>query len=90
MTPLFHQKETDQSNRFSVIVNDLKTAETVQHKTALMTLINCIINTTPDTVERNRIRNEFIGRLWPWPTLQSTLHQVHIIELRETELEKSS
>ncbi|CAG2205701.1 Inverted formin-2 [Mytilus edulis] len=57
----YFKKETDQTNRFSVIINDLKTAETVQHKTALMTLINCIINTTPDTVERNRIRNEFIG-----------------------------
>ncbi|XP_061183577.1 inverted formin-2-like isoform X2 [Saccostrea echinata] len=55
------KKETDQTYRFSAVVNELKAAETVPHKTAILTFINCIINCTSDRQERNRIRNEFIG-----------------------------
>lgn len=44
------------------MVNELKAAETVPHKTAILTFINCIVNCTPDLQERNRIRNEFIGK----------------------------
>uniref|UniRef100_K1RAT7 Inverted formin-2 n=1 Tax=Magallana gigas TaxID=29159 RepID=K1RAT7_MAGGI len=55
------KRETDQTHRFSAVVNELKAAETVPHKTAILTFINCIINCTPDLQERNRTRNEFIG-----------------------------
>lgn len=58
---LIFQRETDQTHRFSAVVNELKAAETVPHKTAILTFINCIINCTPDLQERNRTRNEFIG-----------------------------
>ncbi|KAK3099925.1 hypothetical protein FSP39_011867 [Pinctada imbricata] len=59
---LSHLKSTtSQTYRFSVVVNELKDADTAPHKTAVLMFINCIINCTPDLVERNRIRNEFIG-----------------------------
>ena len=49
-------------HRFSFIVNELKLAETVPHKTAVLTLINSIICNTPEQHTRCRIRNEFIGK----------------------------
>ncbi|KAH9510002.1 hypothetical protein Btru_044810 [Bulinus truncatus] len=48
-------------HRFSFIVNELKAAETLPHKVALLTLINAIINSTNDRTQRCRVRNEFIG-----------------------------
>ncbi|KAL3880229.1 hypothetical protein ACJMK2_032478 [Sinanodonta woodiana] len=54
------KKEADLLHRFSIIVNELKVAESPQHQTSVLTLINCIINCTPEIMERIRIRNEFI------------------------------
>ncbi|OWF54490.1 inverted formin-2-like [Mizuhopecten yessoensis] len=55
------KKEMDQTHRFSIIINELKSAETVSYKTAILTFINSVINCTADVVERNRLRNEFNG-----------------------------
>ena len=42
-------------------MTELKLADTVNYKAALMALINAIINCTQDLLHRNRIRNEFVG-----------------------------
>lgn len=48
-------------HRFSFVVNELKLAETIPHKTSVLTFINAIICSTSDRTQRCRIRNEFIG-----------------------------
>ncbi|XP_061190247.1 inverted formin-2-like [Saccostrea echinata] len=50
-----------QRYRFSVIVNELKTADLVPYKTTLMAFVNCVIAANEELEERVRIRNEFIG-----------------------------
>ena len=55
------QRLTNQYHRFSIVVNELKSAETVPHKTAVMTFINTIINCNKDLTQRCRMRNEMIG-----------------------------
>ncbi|KAJ8298510.1 hypothetical protein KUTeg_025041, partial [Tegillarca granosa] len=50
-----------QRYRFSIIVNELRTAELTSYKTTVMAFINCILVATEDLHERIRIRNEFIG-----------------------------
>lgn len=55
------QRLTNQYHRFSIVVNELKSAETVPHKTAVMTFINTIINCNKDLTQRCRLRNEMIG-----------------------------
>ncbi|XP_041357353.1 inverted formin-2-like isoform X2 [Gigantopelta aegis] len=47
--------------RFSLILNELKSAELVPYKTTLMAFINCILVATDELKERSMIRNEFIG-----------------------------
>ena len=55
------QRQTNQYHRFSFVVNDLKSAESVPHKTAVMTFVNSIINCNKDLTQRCRIRNQMIG-----------------------------
>ncbi|KAK6976132.1 inverted formin-2 [Biomphalaria glabrata] len=56
-----YKKSRHLYHRFSFVVNELKAAETLPHKTAVLTFINAIINSTGDRFQRCRIRNEFIG-----------------------------
>ena len=58
------QRETNQCHKFSVVVNELKSAETVPHKTAGMTFVNALINCNPDLAQRCRIRNQMIGQFF--------------------------
>ncbi|KAK7475289.1 hypothetical protein BaRGS_00033436 [Batillaria attramentaria] len=55
------KRKTNQYHRFSMIVNELKSAETVPHKTAVMTFINTLINCNLDLNQRCRVRNQMIG-----------------------------
>ncbi|XP_064609571.1 LOW QUALITY PROTEIN: inverted formin-2-like [Liolophura sinensis] len=55
------KKVTNQSHVFSAIVNELKDADTIPYKTAILTLINCVIMGTSDLVDRCRVRTEFEG-----------------------------
>ncbi|XP_056003577.1 inverted formin-2-like [Ostrea edulis] len=50
-----------QRYRFSLIVNELRTAEMTAYRTRLLTFVNCIIVANENLEERVRIRNEFIG-----------------------------
>ncbi|KAJ8316813.1 hypothetical protein KUTeg_004717 [Tegillarca granosa] len=60
LSALNHVKKMQQSvSIHQIIINELKTAETAANKTAILTLINCIVNCTSNVVERNRIRTEF-------------------------------
>ncbi|XP_067660533.1 inverted formin-2-like [Haliotis asinina] len=62
ITALEHfKREENQSHRFSIVLNELKSAETVPHKTAVMTFLNCIINCNTNIAERTRCRNELAG-----------------------------
>lgn len=56
------QKDTNQYHKFSIVVNELKSAETVPHKTAVMTFLNTLITCNPDLSQRCQIRNEMIGK----------------------------
>ncbi|KAL5011364.1 hypothetical protein ScPMuIL_009915 [Solemya velum] len=53
--------DTHQTHKFSLIVNEMRTSETIAHRTAILTFINCLISCTTDLMERTRIRNELIG-----------------------------
>ena len=48
--------------RFSLLLDELRAAETSTYKTTLLAFINCIIISTEKLEERVRIRNEFIGK----------------------------
>ena len=61
----YSQKMTHQSSKLSIVMTELKLADTVNYKASLMALINAIINCTQDLLHRNRIRNEFIGKYKP-------------------------
>ncbi|XP_062592916.1 inverted formin-2-like, partial [Saccostrea cucullata] len=50
-----------QRYRFSLIVNELRMADLVPYKTALMAFVNCIIVANEELEDRVRVRNEFIG-----------------------------
>ena len=56
---------THQSSKLSIVMTELKLADTVNYKASLMALINAIINCTQDLLHRNRIRNEFVGKYKP-------------------------
>ena len=55
------QNTRSQRYRFSLIINELKQAETTPYKTSLMGFINAILISTPDFETRIHMRNEFIG-----------------------------
>ncbi|OWF45788.1 FH2 domain-containing protein 1 [Mizuhopecten yessoensis] len=50
-----------QKYRFSLLIDELKSAESVEYKTILLEFINCIIIYTQKIEDRIRIRNEFFG-----------------------------
>lgn len=56
------QREKVQRYRFSVVVNELKSAENVPYQVAIFSFINAVILTTEPINERIQIRNEFIGK----------------------------
>jgi hypothetical protein len=56
-----YRKSKGQSYRFSLLVNELRNAETESYTLCLLSLINCIVSASPSVQERIRIRNEFIG-----------------------------
>ncbi|XP_028397641.1 inverted formin-2-like isoform X1 [Dendronephthya gigantea] len=59
---LSHYKSTKgQRYRFSVIVNELKNAESSSYKATCLAFVNSIIIASDQFDERVRIRNEFIG-----------------------------
>ena len=55
------QKMTHQGSKFSIIMTELKLADTVSYKTSLMALVNAILNCTGELQYRSRLRNEFVG-----------------------------
>ncbi|XP_046853440.1 inverted formin-2-like isoform X1 [Xenia sp. Carnegie-2017] len=59
---LTHYKSTKgQRYRFSIIINELKNAESNTYKTTCLAFINSIIIGSEEFDERVRIRNEFVG-----------------------------
>ena len=58
----FFQSTKGQRYRFSVIVNELKNAESSSYKATCLAFINSIIIASEQFDERVRIRNEFIGK----------------------------
>ncbi|XP_040568629.1 uncharacterized protein form3 isoform X3 [Lepeophtheirus salmonis] len=47
--------------RFQLVVCELRNAKGDEYKTVLMAFINCLVISTPQIKDRNRVRNEFIG-----------------------------
>lgn len=59
---LDHYKEFKSSRyRFSVVVDELRHAKSNEYRTVLLAFINCLVISTPQLKDRNRLRNEFIG-----------------------------
>lgn len=45
-----------------MVVDELEKANDVEYQVALLAFINCVIISASNLQERNRIRNEFIGK----------------------------
>ena len=71
------QRQTNQFHRFSIVVNELKSAETVPHKTAVLTFVNTIINCNKDLTQRCKMRNQLIGNSLTC-SLSLFMHYVHL------------
>jgi len=56
-----HKRDNHLYHKFSLVVNELKMAETVPHKTAVLTFINCVLAGAKDQGHRMRLRSQFIG-----------------------------
>ena len=56
------QRTKGQRYRFSLLVQELKTAETEEYVASVLAFINCIIARAPDIASRIKIRNELIGK----------------------------
>ncbi|XP_070554154.1 inverted formin-2-like isoform X4 [Ptychodera flava] len=57
----FYKVRKNQRYRFSLIINELKTAEVVAYTTTLVAFINSLLFATEDTEDRRHLRSEFIG-----------------------------
>ena len=55
------QRTKGQHYRFSLLVQELKGAETEEYVAGILAFINCILAGAPDISARVRLRNEFIG-----------------------------
>ncbi|CAE1234297.1 unnamed protein product [Acanthosepion pharaonis] len=56
-----YKKEAAQTHRFSILITELKQADTVGYKCSIVSAINCIISANDNLHGRHKIRNEFIG-----------------------------
>jgi hypothetical protein len=55
------QKHNNERYRFKFILHELQYGPTVEHQTAVIAFINCLILATSELQERIRIRSEFLG-----------------------------
>ena len=56
------QRTKCQRYRFSLLLQEIKNAETHEYAAVIMAFINCIITGAPDLGQRLALRNEFIGK----------------------------
>ncbi|XP_078330126.1 inverted formin-2-like [Crassostrea virginica] len=56
-----YKTQKKQRYRFSLIANELKSAENIPYKTTLIAFVNCIIVSNGEVKDRVAVRNEFIG-----------------------------
>ena len=63
LAPYISQSEKHLYHSFTVMINELKLAETVPHKTAVMVMINALISGCPDRPARMRVRADFVGEI---------------------------
>ena len=63
MLPSFSplQRTKGQRYRFSLLVQEMKGAETEEYVACILAFINCIIAGAPDVTSRVTLRNEVIG-----------------------------
>ena len=55
------QRTKNQHYRFSLLVQELQSAETTDYRSCLLAFMNCIVAACNDLSRRVKIRNEFIG-----------------------------
>uniref|UniRef100_H2Z1H7 FH2 domain-containing protein n=1 Tax=Ciona savignyi TaxID=51511 RepID=H2Z1H7_CIOSA len=53
-----------QRYRFSVVINELRSAENLPYQTGILSFINAAVLSTESIHKRVKLRNEFIGHLW--------------------------
>ena len=58
---MYIQCTKGQQYRFSLLIQELKGAETEEYFACVLAFINCIIAGAPDISARIRLRNEVIG-----------------------------
>lgn len=58
-----------QRYRFSLIVNELKSADDIPYRATLLAVVNCIIVVNEEVKDRVTVRNEFIGKFSTLSTL---------------------
>lgn len=59
---LEHYKEfRSERYRFQLVVDELRAAKSDDYRTVLVAFVNCLVISTPQLRDRNRVRNEFIG-----------------------------
>ena len=56
-----YKKFKSERYRFRIVLSELQAARNAEYKTVLLAFINCLIISTPQLKDRNRLRNEFIG-----------------------------
>ena len=59
--PLPPQRTKGQRYRFSLLLQEIRNAETHEYAAVILAFINCIIAGSPDLSQRVALRNEFIG-----------------------------
>lgn len=56
-----YKTQKKQRYRFSLIVNELKSADDIPYRATLLAVVNCIIVANEEVKDRVTVRNEFIG-----------------------------
>ena len=73
----FKQTQKKQRYRFSLIANEVKSAENIPYKTTLIAFVNCIIVSNGEVKDRVAVRNEFIGEVDTFSTVILCLQVKH-------------
>lgn len=70
------QRTKGQPYRFSLLLQELKGAETEEYVACILAFINCIIAGAPDISSRVRLRNEIVGK-WVRQLVIKSLMTIH-------------
>lgn len=67
------QHSTGLRYRFSLLIQELRGAETHEYAACVLAFINCIISGSDDITRRVKLRNELIGNYYCYPHAKSSI-----------------